>query len=97
MSTNDNAAATHGAIDKEVRRVCSILESITKNYPADSDEATAIRDAALAYTVVQQQDALRKSYWRFRLAFGGHISEEMKADLRRHGIEPDDLEKEMTE
>jgi hypothetical protein len=96
MSTNDNAA-THGAIDKEVGRVCSILESIAKNYPADSDEAIAIRDAALAYTVVQQRDALTKSYWRLRLAFGGHISEEMKADLRHHGIEPDDLEREMTE
>ena len=63
-----------------------------QGYPADSDEANAIRDAALAYTVVHQHDALKKAYERLRLAFGGDLTEEMKADLRRHGIEPDDLE-----
>ena len=95
MSTNDTPVSQHGALDKEMRRVCSILESIVKNYAPDSDEASAIRDAALAYTVVQQREALRKQYWRLRLAFGGQISEEMKVDLRRHGIEPDDLESEI--
>jgi hypothetical protein len=29
-----------------------------------------------------------------RLALGGDLTAEMKADLRRHGIEPDDLEDE---
>ena len=75
-----------------MQRVCSILQVISKRYPADSDEANAIRDAALAYTVVRQHDALKKAYERLRLAFGGELTDEMKADLRRHGIEPDDLE-----
>ena len=97
MSANDTPDSRYEAIDKEMRRVCSILESIGKNYAPDSDEATAIRDAALAYTVVQQRNALRKQYWRLRLAFGGQISEEMKANLRRHGIEPNDFETEIAE
>jgi hypothetical protein len=75
-----------------MRRVCAILETISKAYPADSDEANAIRDAALAYTVVHQHETLRKRYRSLRLALGGDLTDEMKADLRRHGIEPDDLE-----
>jgi hypothetical protein len=78
--------------DAEIRRVCAILESISKAYPADSDEAKAIKDATLAYIVVHQHDALKKRYQEFRLAVGGDLTDEMKADLRRHGIEPDDLE-----
>jgi hypothetical protein len=78
--------------DAEIRRVCSILESISKAYHADSDEAKALKDAALAYIVVHQHDALKKKYQHFRLAVGGDLTDEMKADLRRHGIEPDDLE-----
>jgi hypothetical protein len=78
--------------DAEIRRVCAILESISKAYPADSDEANAIKDAALAFIVVRQLDALKRKYQDLRLAVGGDLTDEMKADLRRHGIEPEDLE-----
>jgi hypothetical protein len=78
--------------DAEIRRVCGILESVSRNYPPDSDEANAIRDAALAYTVVHQHETLRKRYRSMRLALGGELTDEMKADLRRQGIEPDDLD-----
>lgn len=81
-----------GPSDAEMQRVCAILETISKTYPVDSDEANAIRDAALAYTIVHQHEALKKNYKKLRLAFGGNLTDEMKADLRRHGIEPDDLE-----
>ena len=46
--------------DAEMQRVCAILETISKTYPIDSDEANAIRDAALAYTIVHQHEALKK-------------------------------------
>lgn len=78
--------------DAEIRRVCAILESISKAYSGDSDEAKAIKDATLAYIVVHQHDSLKKKYQDYRLAVGGDLTDEMKADLRRHGIEPDDLE-----
>jgi hypothetical protein len=57
-----------------------------------SDEANAIRDAALAYIVVHQHDTLKKKYQDLRLAVGGDMTDEMKADLRRHGIEPDEID-----
>ena len=82
----------HDPTDAEMRGVCEILESISKTYPADSDEANAIRDAALAYTVVCQHDILKKKYQGLRRALGGDLTEEMKTALRRCGIEPDDLE-----
>jgi hypothetical protein len=78
--------------ETEMRRVCTILETIAKAFPEDSNEANAIRDAALAYTVVYQHETLKKRYESLRLAFGGELTDEMRADLRRHGIEPDDLD-----
>ena len=48
--------------DAKLQRVCTILETISKTYPVDSDEANAIRDAALAYTIVHQHEALKKNY-----------------------------------
>ncbi len=84
----------HDPSETEMRRVCAILESISKAYPAGSDEANAIRDAALAYIVVRQHETLKKKYESLRLAFGGVLTDEMKAALRRVGIEPDDLEDE---
>jgi hypothetical protein len=63
MSTDDDSESRFDAVDHEIRRVCSILESIAERYAAESDEALAIRDAALAYSVVQQRDSLRKRAW----------------------------------
>jgi hypothetical protein len=78
--------------DNRIREICSILESIANNYPADSKEWMAIRDAAAACSYVQQHKALKNAFHKFLLATGGKLTEEMKNDLRRHGIEPDDLE-----
>ena len=93
-TTNDraNRMTDQDPSDAEIRRVWRILHSISKAYPADSGEAKAIKDAALAFIVVHQHENLKKRYQDFRLAVGGDLTAEMKADLRRHGIEPDDLE-----
>ena len=80
------------SFDAEIRRVCGILESVAKRFAPNSDECLAIRDAALAYTVVHLHEITKKSYEKFRLAFDGQLTEEMKADLRRHGIDPDELD-----
>jgi hypothetical protein len=85
MTTQDPSNA-------EMERVSAILESVSKAYPVDSDEANAIRDAALAYTIVCQHEILKTKYRSLRLALGGELTDEMKAALRRLGIEPDDLE-----
>lgn len=90
---NENGSG-HDSTDQDIRRVCSILESIANRYPIDSEEAAAIKDAALAYIVVQQRTALKTQYCRLRLACGGELSEEAKARLRKVGIDPDALEAE---
>jgi hypothetical protein len=77
--------------DTETRKVCLILERIAARYPLDSEESRAIRDAATAYILVQQKAALRASYEKLVLASGGELSEEMKANLQRIGIDPDAL------
>jgi hypothetical protein len=37
---------------------------------------------------------MKKSYDKLKLSFGGQLTDEMKADLRRHGIEPVELDDE---
>jgi hypothetical protein len=75
-----------------IERVCAILESVAKGFAPNSEESLAIRDAALAYQLVQLHGNLKKSYDKLKLACGGQLTDEMKADLRRHGIDPDALE-----
>lgn len=77
-----------------IHRVCAVLESIANRFPPDSVESLAIRDAALAYTVVQQHDRLKVAYEKLRTAFDGVLTDEMKNDLRRHGIDPDEMDDE---
>ena len=89
MTVND----VHDA-DEEIRRVCSILESIANKHTPESAEYLAIRDAAYAYVLVQQHKVLKKAHQQLLLAAGGQLSEKMKADLRQHGIEPDDFDVE---
>jgi hypothetical protein len=81
-------------IDAETTKVCKTLEAIAAQYPADSVEALAIRDAALAYALVSMRRGLKNSYDKLRASVGGALTEEMKDNLRRHGIDPDELESE---
>jgi len=80
--------------DDEMERVCAILESIAKQYPPGSKESLAIRDAALAYAMVYRRREVKMAYDKLRGAFDGELTEELKADLRRHGIDPDEMERE---
>jgi hypothetical protein len=81
------------SLEDDMQRVGAILESVVAGFPTGSDEALAIRDAALAYQIVRMNKALRTSYEKWRSAFDGKITdeelEEMNAKLRRHGIDPD--------
>lgn len=75
--------------DGKIERVCAILGSVAEGFGPDSEEGLAIRDAALAYMVVQGHKELKESYEKLRLAGGAPLTEEMKAKLRSVGIEPD--------
>jgi hypothetical protein len=80
------------AVNDEIERVCSVLEKLARTCAPGSEEEKAIRDAALAYQIVWQHRVLKRNYLRLRDSFGGELTYEMKADLRRNGIDPDELE-----
>ena len=60
----------------EMQRVCSVLQSVAEHFPPESAESLAIRDAALAYTVVHQHETMLKAYLKLRIAFDGQLTEE---------------------
>ncbi len=78
--------------NNEIARVCSVLEKLAQKCAPGSEEEMAIRDAALAYQVVWQHGVLKRNYLRLRDSFEGELTDEMKAGLHRHGIDPGELE-----
>lgn len=91
MDEQPGDTAHSSPLEADLHRMGAILESIAARFPPDSEEASAIRDAALAYSVVRMHRATRESYEKLRAAFDGELTEKMKADLRRHGINPESL------
>lgn len=86
---------TNDESEQEIYRVCGILESIAAQYPEDSPEYLAVRDAAVAFTIVNQHKQLLTSYRRRReLMNGGDFTAEEKAAFKSRGIDVDALEAE---
>ena len=79
-------------LDDEVARVLAILEKIAATFPPESEQSLAIRDAAWAFSTVQRHKGMKASYDKMRIASGGELTEEMKAQIRSHWIDPDDFE-----
>jgi hypothetical protein len=75
--------------NKELRRTCEILESIASRFELESAEYAAIRDAASAYTFVNEHRAIRSAYQRWKQAGGGELTPQMNEVLRSMGIDPD--------
>ncbi|MFO1021569.1 MAG: hypothetical protein U0903_12865 [Planctomycetales bacterium] len=80
--------------EKELFRVSAILESIAAQYPEDSPECLAIRDAALAFSIVNHHKFLLAQFRASRELLGGEISEETKQHFKARGIDFDALEAE---
>jgi hypothetical protein len=97
VSAKPSDEPNHLSVESDIQRVCDILESVANRFERDSDESTAIRVAAIAYTVVRLHKSMKKSYEKLRFASGGQLTDEMKAKLRSHGIEPSDLEDDGTD
>ncbi len=95
MSEYDNGPSGSDDLEADLHRMGDILESVAERFPPDSKEALAIRDAALAYQLVQMNKALRRNYEKLLAAFDGDISDEelerIHAKLRECGIDPDEL------
>jgi hypothetical protein len=77
--------------EADLHRIGDILQSIAAGIPPDSKEALAIRDAALAYSILRMDKRL---WQRFQeLHFDRKITDEemgeLNAKLRSYGIDPD--------
>ena len=90
-----NDAADQNDPDFELRRDCSILESIALTYAEDSAERRALHRAAEAYLLVYQRRQLLVSFAKLLHAHNGTLPESVKADLRRRGLDPDALAAEL--
>ena len=75
--------------DAEIRRVCSILESVANQYSPTTPEYHAIKDAATAFIVVHQRQALTSAFRNLKSAVGGELTPEITDKLRSMGIDPE--------
>ncbi len=92
--TNPSKSTT-AEIEAEIHRVCSLLGSIARQYPNDSPEALAIRDAAFAFQQLQWHKGLLQSYRKLKAALNGEKDEEIRKKLIESGIDPDELDEEI--
>jgi hypothetical protein len=88
----DSRDPTADETDAEIRRVCSLLESVAEQYPDGSPESDAIADAAQAFLLVRQHKVLARAYRRLKAAHNGELDDEMIAKLRSVGIDEAELE-----
>lgn len=72
--------------NEDVRRICKILEPISKGYPKDSEERWAIHKAAMAVNFVVS----RRLEQEFREFVYPTLTERQKEHLRSMGYEYDD-------
>jgi hypothetical protein len=72
--------------DAEIRRVCSILESVAKSFPRGSAQRKAIREAAEAYVFLQLHRNLKAAYDKFRRKCQTGLTVAQKQAIREMGI-----------
>lgn len=78
--------------EADLHRIGDILESIAARFPPDSKEFLAIRDAALAYSIVRMDKVLWQRFQQLHIdreVTDGEI-DEVNAKLRSYGIDPDE-------
>jgi len=90
--TTDSSDPNACDADAEIRRVCSLLENIARQYPDGSPESDAIADAAHAFILVRQHKSLARAYRELRAAQNGELTDDMLAKLRSVGIDPSELD-----
>jgi len=78
--------------EAEIFRTCSILESVADQYDPKSPEHLVVRDAAQALIRVLRRKSLRWAFQKLKSATGPELTPEMVENLRRMGIDPDELD-----
>ncbi len=75
--------------EAEIFRKCAILESIASQYAPTSPEYQAVREAAEALSLVLRRKSLRTAFQELKSRTG--LTPEMAENLRRMGIDPDEI------
>ncbi len=96
MATDSSAEDHSESAQWQIRlqQTCSVLERVSRQFADDSVEAVAVREAAQALILVQQQRALQRAYRRLLRAAGGELDAEMRQRLVQMGIDPDELDQD---
>lgn len=84
--------ATPQEFEGEILRTCSILQSVANQYGPTSAEHLAICDAAEALILVLQRKSLRSAFQKLKSATGPELTTDMIENLRRMGIDPDEMD-----
>ncbi len=92
---SDPPKSTSFEIEAEIHRVCSLLGKIAEQYPNDSPESLALRDAAFAFQQLQWHKGLLNSYRKLKAGLNGELDEDLKNKLIEYGIDPDELVEEI--
>jgi hypothetical protein len=75
--------------DAYIHRICSTLERIAASFPPDSDEASAIADAAAAFIVVRQRQSLAAAWRQLRDAHDGDVPQDVLDRMRNMDMDMD--------
>ena len=74
--------------EDDIERVCSTLRTISKQYPGDSPEACALKDAAFAFVFLVQHKDLKIAFEKYQAASKQPLGPAELETLKSMGIEP---------
>ena len=87
MSDSPSPPLDAATTDARIRATCAVLETVAMQYPKDSAEREAVKEAALAFSYLQLHETLKAAYAKHREQLRGPMTEEKLEILRRMGVE----------
>lgn len=74
--------------EADIEKICSILQTISKQYPDDSNEAHALKNAAQAFTFLVQHSTLKSAFEKYQDASKRPLNPAEIDHLKSMGIKP---------
>lgn len=74
--------------EADIEKVCSILQTISKQYASDSNEAHALKDAAQAFIFLVHHTTLKSAFEKYQDAFKRPLGPAEIEHLKSMGIKP---------
>jgi hypothetical protein len=80
--------------ESNLRRICSVLESVAKRPGTSKEEIEALETAAVALMAVNMGKATQRAYGQLSSAHNGNIPEKLKAKLQSMGFDVDTIQQD---